>query len=149
MSEANTNTHESIIESLRSYFLSCPLLTKERLCVDSAQQRQNAYSIGTMMSDEVMRMYLGKSSKRQYVFELLAFYTVADTEAQNAQNAAFFEHFAQWLDEQNKSGNLPLLPQRCKPIKLEALSGGYLETQNTDTKVYAMQCRLVYFKRAN
>ncbi len=141
------NDKSSIIGALREYFYNCPLFGNDVIGIDGLPQKEKAFSIGTMPVDEVLKYYYGKSSMRQYVFELVAAYPSADTQEQNTANAAFFEHFSNWLLQQNKAGNFPILPTGCTVQKIEALSSGYFETEKNDTRVYVMQCRIVYFKK--
>ncbi len=144
---SNTNGN-SIIGALRDYFNECELFDEKIVGVDGLPQKQNAYSIGTMPIDEVLKNYIDKSSLRQYVFELTASYPQADTQEQNTQNAAFFEAFSNWMYEQSKAKNFPLLPNGCTVHKIEAMSSGYFDAVKNDTRVYAIQCRVVYLKKS-
>ncbi len=153
MSKVNTETSEnisvgtSIIEALREYFNNCELFDNAPIGIDGVPKKMKAFSIGTMPVDEVLKKYMGGSSLRQYVFELVATYPEADTEEQNAQNAAFFEEFANWLSEKTKANNLPHLPTGCTAKSMEAMSSGYFQGDDNNARIYVMQCRVVYFKK--
>ncbi len=143
-----SNSKTSIIQALRDYFNKCALLEDCALEIDGSLHNTKAFSIGTMPVDEVLKKYLGGSSLRQYVFELIASYPQADTQEQNAKNAAFFEEFSDWLCTQSSVGNLPILPDNCTARKIETLSNGYFQSDDNSTRLYAMQCRIVYFKKS-
>ncbi len=147
MSQTNNKTGESIISALRNYFLTSELLSGKNISIDGLPPRQDAFAIGTMPQDEAIKTYIDKSTKRQYVFELSASFTNDENQTQNAKNVAFFEQISDWLYNQTRSNNLPILPSGCKALKIEAVSGGYFDTEQNGIRIYVCQCRLTYFKK--
>lgn len=139
--------NNSIIQALREYFLACPLMGKERVSVDSLDTHALSYSVGTTPADEVLERYVSGSSMRQYVFELSAAFPAAESEAQAAENAAFFERLAAWLSAQTKARCFPALPIGCTARKIKAISSAYFDGMDADTRVYAIQCQLIYFQK--
>ena len=63
-------------------------------------------------------------------------------------DSGFYEDFSDWLDEQTKSGNLPIMREGLTPTKIEAISSGYLFDVSGDLSNarYQIQCRLIYDK---
>ncbi len=147
MSDLNSNLPNSIINCVRNYFLTCNLFEGKNINIDGLAPNQNAFAIGTMPQDESIKTYIDKSTKRQYVFEISAAYTNSESQTQNAQNIAFFEKLSDWLYTNTKAKNLPQMPNGCTPLKIEAISGGYFDTEQNDTRIYVMQCRLIYLKK--
>lgn len=138
---------QSIIEALRAYFLACPLMGKERVGVDKLDMRTLSYSVGTTPADEVLERYMSGSSLRQSIFELSAAFPMTESDAQEAENAAFFEQMSAWLCAQTKARRFPALPEGCIPRAIKTISSAYFDGRDADTRVYAIQCQLIYFQK--
>ncbi len=136
-----------MLEAIRTYLLACPLFSNHRIGVDSVQSNETGYALGTMPMDEILRTYVSQSTMRQYVFEITASYLTADTDTQNMENAAAFEALSTWLSQQTKLRNFPTFPDDCTIKKIQAVSNGYFDSTKTSTRLYVMQCRIVYFKK--
>ena len=56
------------------------------------------------------------------------------------------EELEEWLDTQNKQGNLPDLGEGKEPQEIEVVSNGFLFGVTPDWKYgrYEIQCRLLY-----
>ena len=63
-------------------------------------------------------------------------------------NSGFYENLAAWLEQQTRTGNLPVLPDGKEAQKIEAQSTGYLFTTGPDVGKYQIQCRLQYYQEA-
>ena len=67
---------------------------------------------------------------------------IADNSALLA--AEFYEAFADWLDEQTESGNLPTLDTGKTAISIEALDTATIIERAEKTGVFQILCKLVY-----
>lgn len=137
-----STTPDTLIECMREYVKTCPLLANERLNVDFLPQDAGSYSIDIPPVKAEVQKYVDGSSKRQYLFTLssTAFYG-ADIR-QNLDNLGFYEQFEDWIEE----STLPVLPTGKTALKVEALSSGYAFITGEDAARYQIQCRLIYFQ---
>ena len=65
---------------------------------------------------------------------------------QNIQNSAFYEKFANWIEDQNRKEIYPDLPENCYAEKIEVLSNGYMFDGSMRNARYQIQLRLIYQK---
>ena len=137
---------QTIIESLRNYFLTCPLMGQEKINVDFLPEQGVEYSIDTTPAAEVVRQYVDGSSVRQYLFVIRSVNDYGADTLQNITNSGFFEALSDWLEKQTMRGILPLLPTGRSARKIEAQSTGYLFNTGPDAGKYQIQCRLEYFQ---
>ncbi len=136
-----------ILSAVRNYLLQCPVFGEKRISVDGHAPNENSFNIGTMPQDEQLRAYIGGGALRQFVFEISKSEQTADTDEQNAKNAAVFETLSSYFIKQSQVKNLPVLPQGNTAHKIEAISSGYLEKQEQNTRIYIIQCRVLYTKK--
>lgn len=150
----------SLIQSVRDFLASCPLLELEdeagnpgsgllKLRVDFLKEQAVYYSIETTPVDPIQQIYRGGGSKRQFAFNLLSREWFDEGLRQCMDNIGFFEKFSDWLWEQNRIKNFPVLDSGKQPLSIEATTVGYLfnfdDTQKTGR--YQIQCRLTYFQK--
>lgn len=142
---------DTIIKSLRDYFLQCPLMGGKKINVNylPAECRKNGveYSIDTTPATEIIKRYADGSTVRQYLFVIRS---VADYGAdilQNLANSGFYEELADWLAQQTQRELLPALPPGKQAQSIEAQSTGYLFTSQAGSGKYQIQCRLKYFQK--
>ena len=136
-----------IIESVKKYIESCPLLEGfKSLCVDYLPEKTDTYSIEGIPAQTVIRSYVDGSTERQFVFVFAARLFYSEEIRNNIENSGFYEAFADWLEEQSEAGNLPELPSGKTASKIEAMSSGYLFDIAGDLSNarYQIQCRLIY-----
>ena len=137
----------SIIESLRQWLLTCPLLTDlSRLGVDFLPQDPSTYSVEQVPAQPILRQYLDGSSERQFVFVFASRMHYSDELRNNLENSGFYESFADWLEQQTDAENLPEMAAGKTPTRIEATSNGYLfdVSGNFTNARYQIQCRLIY-----
>ena len=138
---------DTIIKSLRNYFLKCPLMGNHAINVDYLPEGPAVeYSIDTTPVTEIVKQYVDGTSVRQYLFVIRSVNDYGPDTLQNLANSGFYEGLAAWLEEQTRKGEFPSLPEGKTPQKIEAQSTGYLFTTGPDTGKYQIQCRLQYFQ---
>lgn len=137
---------DTIIQALRNYFLTCPLMGNRKINVDFLPEKGVEYSIDTIPATEIVKYYIDGTSIRQYLFVIRSVEEYGPDVLQNLANSGFYEELAAWLEEQTRARNFPHLPSGKRPQKIEAQSTGYLFTSGPDTGKYQIQCRLQYFQ---
>lgn len=139
----------SIIEAVRSYLLTCPYLENlARINVDFLPEDTSTYSIESVPASTVISTNIDGSTTRQFLFVFASRMLYTDELRNNIENSGFYEKFEGWLEEQTKNGVFPALASGLTPVKIEAMSSGYLFDISGDLTVarYQIQCRLTYEK---
>lgn len=135
-----------MIETVRAWFRSCPLLRKVTIFgVDKLGANPVNYEIAPLSCDPVVQKYVDGATVRQFQFAF-ASREVYD-EQQNMQNTAFYEQLQEWLEKQSDSGNLPVLGEGKKARELQILSSGYVYDTGDSTAIYQMELSLIYIQR--
>ena len=138
-----------IIESVKNFILTCPHLAElARINVDFLPESPDTYSIEEVPAVSVLQTYLDGTQERQFVFVFASRFYYSDETKNNIENSGFYEDFSDWLDEQTKVGNFPVMRNGLTPSKIEAMSSGYLFDVSGDLSNarYQIQCRLIYDK---
>ena len=137
-----------IIESVKNFILTCPFLAELAVNVDFLPENTDTYSIEEVPVNSVLQTYLDGTQERQFVFVFASRFYYSDETKNNIENSGFYEDFSDWLDEQTKIGNFPVMRDGLTPSKIEAMSSGYLFDVSGDLSNarYQIQCRLIYDK---
>lgn len=138
----------TIVESLINFFLTCPEVASltSNIKVDFLQENGNSFSIEPIASNPFVSNYIGGGGERQYAFSFAVKFNYSDEARMNIENSEFFEKLEEWLEEQNRKGNMPLLSDGKYADTIEVTSNGYLfgVTQDMRYGRYEIQCRLLY-----
>ena len=110
----------SIIEAVRKYLQTCPLLKGGTLNVDFLPPEAATYSVDVVPVKPVLKAYMDGSSQRQFLFVLATRTYYGEFVRQQLDNLCFFE---------------------------EVTTSGYVFAPDTDTARYQIQCRLSYFQK--
>lgn len=138
----------SVIEGLVVYFKACPLLKDGAFRLDALGEQPVEYAIEVGVFDPVIETYIDGSSDRRYQISFGSREEYDLDRVRNMENSAFYERFAEWVEGQNKRGDLPALPEGCTPETIRALSSGYLFDENGEHARYQIQIELTYHKAA-
>ena len=139
----------TIIESVTKFIMSCPFLTElAKVNVDFLPADPDTYSVEEVPSETIRKRYLDGSSERQFLFTFAARLNYSDEVRNNIDNSGFFEDFEDWLEECTDEEFFPDLKEGLTPLKIEAISSGYLFDVSGDlsNSRYQIQCRLIYDK---
>ena len=139
---------ESIIEGITNYFLKCPILKDGVFRVDALGSEPVEYAIETGLTSPVLKRYVNGSSIRQYQFNFNSREAYAMDRILAIQNECFYEDLCNWVEEQDKAGNLPELPPGCEAQALEVLAPGFMLDATMENAHYQIQLQLRYFKEA-
>ena len=97
---------------------------------------------------EEIKRYLDGSSLRQFLFTMSSREFKGEDIQQNTDNLAFYEAFAGWVLQQDRSGNLPALGDGRTSRKIEVTTSGYpFLVDEQGTARYQIQLRLEYFQK--
>lgn len=141
----------SIIQSVREYIATCPLLSEipvSKKAIDWTDETADNYGI-TPDGDSLLKGFIsgGGNGKRQYAFALFVRkFTLTDLN--NLANSEFLERLQAWCDTQTKLKNFPEMPLGCTPTKITASNGFLFELDKTGkTGLYQIQFKLIYNRR--
>lgn len=138
----------SIIEGLSNYFLECSLLKDGVFRVDALGNEPVEYALESAITSPVLRTYVDGSSVRQYQFNFNSRESYSMDRILAIQNESFYEEFCNWVEEQNKNGNLPEMPEGCEAQALDVLAPGFMMDATMENAHYQVQLQLRYFKEA-
>jgi len=136
----------SIIEGITNFFLQCPLLQDGVFRVDALGDAAVEYTIETGIFSPVVRTFVNGDTERIYQFNFGSREFYSMDRIQNIENSAFYEQFAEWVEEQNWNENFPEMPEKCSPQSLTVLSPGYLYDATMRSARYQIQLQLEYYK---
>ena len=115
MQEAN------IIDSIRSFILTCPFLDNYRVNVDHLSEDMS-YSVDPLPCDPVLQKYVDGGKKKQFQFAFTS-------------------------KEQTDKGEMPELKnEKQQPYELQTLNSGYLYDAEGEYAQYRIECRLLYIQ---
>ena len=134
----------TVTEALRAYVKTCPLLTGARVGIDYLAPEAGAFSLEAAAAPPVVKRYIDGGSLRQFVFVLAARVPFGDHLRQQLTNREFCEAFADWLEEESRSGSLPDLGPERVPRRLEVLSSGAVAKPGVSDARVELRCRLLY-----
>lgn len=135
-----------IIDSVRDFIKTCPFLKNGKINANYLGEKAVRYTIDNVPTSPIIRKYVDGGSQRQFLFVFASREFYGPEELENFNVSGFYEQFANWIEEQNDAGNLPVLGAGLKAQGIEALTGGYLYDTNTGDARYQIQCRLIYYK---
>ena len=138
----------SIIESIRTFLLTCPLLEGGVMHVNYLEHEPVQFTIDEVPGDLIVKRYADGSTVRQALFVIASSEFYSRDALENLKVSGFYEQLADWLEMQGESGILPELPRGCTAQKIEVLTNGYCISADMQQKVqrYQIQCRLLYLK---
>ena len=137
----------TIIESLRDFIASCPLLKNGVLLnVDRLGATEIEYTVDGEMTAPILRKYTDGSTLRQFNFIFASREKYGADTLQNIENSGFYENFANWIETQSNIGNLPKLDNYRVPQYIEVQSGGYVFDSDDSTARYQIQLKFVYYQ---
>lgn len=134
----------TVIEAIRDFLKTCPLLGAGPIYVDYLPEDPVTFSVDTTPVAPVVKSYIDGASLRQFAFVLATrAYYGAEVRTQ-LDNLGLFEAFAGWIAEQERSGEYPELGPGRTVEKMEVTTSGYAFAPGVDAARYQIQCRILY-----
>ena len=132
----------SDIKAVQDFLLSYQSLEDDRpVWGEMLGEEPLSYTVFLVPGKQVEEDIIGNKTV-SYPFGFGAVEVIADNSALLA--AEFYEAFADWLDEQTESGNLPTLDTGKTAISIEALDTATIIERAEKTGVFQILCKLVY-----
>lgn len=136
---------KTVIESIREYFDSCPLLKADaKLNLDYLGLEEVEYGIYSEPVNPVIKKYVDGDELKQHTFVFAVKNLMSDSYITQLENISFFDRFIQWIEQNNKQRKLPQLEGKRQAQRLEILTNGYLIAQDEGKAQYQIQMRLIY-----
>lgn len=136
---------KTVIESIREYFDSCPLLKADaKLNLDYLGLEDVEYGIYSEPVNPLIKRYVDGDELKQHTFVFAVKNLMSDSYITQLENISFFDKFIQWIEENNKQRKLPKLEGKRQAQRLEILTNGYLIAQDEGKAQYQIQMRLIY-----
>lgn len=141
----------TIIENIRNFIKECPYLEEFegaiRIGVDYLDKETTTYSIEKVPCNPIIKKYVDGSCKKQELFIFTSRESYGPDIINNLNNLNFYENFVSWLEEKNRTGDLPILDGNREVEKIEILTPGYAFATDVDKARYQIQLRLIYLER--
>ncbi len=135
-----------MIQELQSFFSECPLLENREVNVDFLGSLSGSVSISPEEGARIIKSYVGGGSLREYPFGISLRLFRNTSLADNLRGEQFTEELADWVEMMSDGGNLIELGEGLCAQRLEVLSGGWLEEEDTNYATYKIKLRLIYTK---
>lgn len=131
-----------IIESVRDYLLTCPLIDDKKINIDYLGDGME-YSIDPIGSDPVYKKYTDGTYQKQFQFAISSKHAYDGDARTGIANSGLYQFLEEWFEENNMDSILPEL-EGYESIKIEILQSGYLFSTDADLGRYQIICRLIY-----
>lgn len=136
--------HSTKIEAIRTYLMTCPFLKDGVFGIDYISDAIIEYSImSEINTNMIVKQYVDGSSLRQYPFSIMSNEDYSPEIISQIEASTFYEDLADWIEEQNRIGNLPDIPGIQS---IEIVSPGFLFDAEDNVARYQIQCRILYVK---
>ena len=133
----------NLINSIRTFILSCPFLNEGRVNVDYIGADMQ-YSIDPLPCDPILQRYVDGGAKKQYQFAFTSKEEYDQDTRITIENSGFYQKFEEWMERNSLNGVLPELEKGKIPIRIETLNSGYLYEIDGNKARYRIECRLIY-----
>lgn len=140
----------TIAKAIYDYFKPCPLLDNGCIRVDYLGPGDSGveYAIELTPGSQIIKRYIDGATLRQQEFLFACRYFYGADIMQNLANSGFFDELSNWIEHSSDAGILPVLDDGRESRKMEALTCGYLLSEDGQTARYQIQCRFIYHKEA-
>ena len=136
-----------MIEQIREWLLTCPLLSGQRLNINHLSGDALEFSILESPTTPVLKRYMDGSTMRQKAVSLTATKDQTPDILQNLAESGFWENFSEWVEAQNKNRSFPALPGDCWVQSVAVTSTHYLMAATAATARWQIQLSITYFKK--
>lgn len=135
----------TLVESVMNWLLTCPELSGGELNLDWLPPEARSYSVIVIPCDEVVKKYTTGAKKKKFLFYIASREFLSDDIRDAQENYEFYEAFSKWVEQQNRTGNLPDLGDGRRAISVRVTTSGYPLQISSDKKaVYQIQLRMDY-----
>ena len=137
-----------IMGQIRELIKTCPCISAyaKGIGIDHLAEEPECYSIESAPAEPILKKYINGDTKRQQVFVFASREAYGADIRKNIENIGFFQLFSDWMEQiSNKKGFIDLGENKI-PVKIEALTTGYVFETGEQKAKYQIDCRLVYLQ---
>lgn len=135
----------SVMSKIRDWIAQeCTFLDEFRELFIDYLDDDVSYMIEATPSDPIVKRYTNGDTVRRKQFSFCS--RVIYDGLENIDTSEFFEHFQEWMEDCNRSGNLPELTGNKTAKSIRALTDGYLYDETGKKGQYRIQCEFQYFQ---
>ena len=138
--------NKSLVETIRTFFCTCPFLKDGAIHVDYLGTRPTEYSIDAVPAKKELKSYIDGSALCQFNFTFSSVEEYGADLNGNLANSGFYENFSFWLKGKSEAGELPPLGGERQAVRMETEGNGFIFDVRENTARYQIQCRLIYFQ---
>lgn len=137
----------TLVESVMDWLLTCPELSRGELNLDWLPPEARSYSVIVIPCDEVVKRFTAGATKKKFLFYVASREFLNDDIRDAQENYEFYEAFSKWVEQQNRTGNLPDLGDGRRATSARVTTSGYPLQVSPDKKaVYQIQLRMDYIQ---
>ncbi|MBQ7985931.1 MAG: hypothetical protein IJ304_01530 [Clostridia bacterium] len=134
-----------IIDAVREYMLSCPLLAGKKININCLGTKMRSFSIDNAASESVIKKYCDGSSLKQAVFTLAVRDRYDEKLNENLYVMKLLEEVEDWIYKQNILKNLPNLADgNLVPRSIEVTKSGHLHDTSMGSGRWQLEFKMVY-----
>ena len=135
-------SEKSIMELIKEFIETCPLLKGGKVNVDYIEDEIDSYSIDETPNTTILQKFPDGGSRRQitFNFSISAPFNILE----NIQNSKFCDDFMEWLEIQDNNYNYPKI-EGAESISCNR--GTILQTTETSA-IYVIPINFIYVKEA-
>ena len=134
---------KSYIQLIKEWIETCILLNNGKINVDYLKDDINNYSIDQTPVNPIVKTYTDGGTLKQITFDFSVQAPLSSKSMVNLINSKFCEDFMAWIEEQNKSNNLPEIPGITQ---IMCTSPGYVLHKTETMAIYVIQLNCQYYK---
>lgn len=135
---------KSKMELIKEWIETCPLLDGDEINVDYLDDEIYSYSIDkTPIQPKAQKFVDGCGGKYQIAFDFSVQAPISSRIIDNLANSKFGEDFMEWVEEQDRLGNLPKINGA---FSIECTSPNYVLQKTQTQAIYIIQMNFTYYK---
>ena len=96
-----------IIEGIRDFLLACPLFEGKKINIDFLGENTNEFAVFSSGENTTVKKYASGDEIKQFAFDIRTRRQYEKNAKVNIETNNFFEKLSDWIEKQNRSGNLP------------------------------------------
>ena len=131
----------SKIELIKEFIEKCDLLEDGKVNVDYIKDAPQSYSIEESAGVTTIKKFVDGSETRQILFDfsIQANFSILE----NIENSQFCDDFIDWIETQNRTGNLPDIDGI---ISIECTGRGRILRTTKTTAIYVIPMQVTYYQ---
>lgn len=134
----------SVLNCLRQWLLTCPLLEGQRLNVNFLGPDALDFDLVENPVPPILSTYLDGSTIRQKAVSLTSVQDYSQDLLEQISASGFWEEVTEWITARDEAGDLPQLDDGRTATGISVTSAPYLFSTTATTARYQLQLLLIY-----